>query len=178
MWAHATKMRLWKGLDVWLIGCAVVEKVSSWGIFVRGPGGWGDDNIVSPKEKNTCTLSYFYFGDDNMYLYIYMLRGIYFFIFNHRFHFPAQLVRFTLSDLLDKPWSQVSPLLPPGTGARHVPSIFIARRVQHSHCSSIFIECCQLTLSRFPLVIVIFFMQEKVPTGKCTRWELNSRNWL
>ena len=30
--------------------------------------------------------------------------------------------------------------------------IFIAHRVQHSHCSSIFIECCQLTLSRFPLI--------------------------
>ena len=38
---------------------------------------------------------------------------------------------FTLSDLLDKPWSQVSSLLPP----RYVPSIFIAQRVQHSHCS-------------------------------------------
>ena len=25
---------------------------------------------------------------------------------------------------------------------RYVPSIFIAHRVQHSHCSSIFIECC------------------------------------
>ena len=28
--------------------------------------------------------------------------------------------------------------------------IFIAHRVQHSHRSSIFIECCLLTLSRFP----------------------------
>ena len=36
---------------------------------------------------------------------------------------------------------------------RDVPSIFIAHRVQHSHCSSIFIECCKLTLSRFPLII-------------------------
>ena len=34
---------------------------------------------------------------------------------------------------------------------RYVPSIFIAHRVQHSHCQSVFIECCQLTLSRFPL---------------------------
>ena len=33
---------------------------------------------------------------------------------------------------------------------RYVPSNFIAHRVQHSHCSSIFIECCYLTLSRFP----------------------------
>ena len=36
--------------------------------------------------------------------------------------------------LLDKPWSQVSSLSPP----RFLPSIFIAHRVQHSHCSSIF----------------------------------------
>ena len=35
--------------------------------------------------------------------------------------------------LLDKPWSQESSLLPP----RFFPSIFIAHRVQQSHCSSI-----------------------------------------
>ena len=34
--------------------------------------------------------------------------------------------------LLDKPWSQVSSL-PPG----YVPSVYIAHRAQHSHCSSI-----------------------------------------
>ena len=57
----------------------------------------------------------------------------------HYFYFPAQLVGgFTLSDLLDKPWSQASSLLPPP----YVPSILIAHRVQHSHCLSIFIECC------------------------------------
>ena len=28
---------------------------------------------------------------------------------------------------------------------RYMPSTFIAHRVQHSHCSSIFIECCLLT---------------------------------
>ena len=33
----------------------------------------------------------------------------------HHVYFPAQLVDGTLSDLLDKPWSQVSSLLPPGT---------------------------------------------------------------
>ena len=59
---------------------------------------------------------------------------------------------------------------------RYVPSIYVAYRVQHSHCSSIFIEGCELTLSRFPLIN--FFMQEKVPTSMCTRWELNSRNWF
>ena len=36
--------------------------------------------------------------------------------------------------LLDKPWTQVSSLLPP----RFLPSTFIAHRLQHSHCSSIF----------------------------------------
>ena len=40
----------------------------------------------------------------------------FFLFFYHHFYFPAQLVgSFTLSDLLDKPWSQVSSLLPPGT---------------------------------------------------------------
>ena len=58
--------------------------------------------------------------------------------FSHHFCFPAQLVGgFPLSDLLDKPWSQVSSLLPPVRAF-----IFIAHRVHHSHCSSIFIECC------------------------------------
>ena len=68
--------------------------------------------------------------------------------FDHHFHFPAQLVGgFALSDLLDKP--VVTGVVP---SPRYVPSIFIAHRVQHSHCSSIFIECCSLTLSRFPLI--------------------------
>ena len=45
---------------------------------------------------------------------------------------------FTLSSLLlDKPWSQVSSLIPPGTCLL----FFAAHRVQHSHCSSVFIEC-------------------------------------
>ena len=36
------------------------------------------------------------------------------YIYRHYFYFPAQLVDgFVLSDLLDKPWSQVSSLLPP-----------------------------------------------------------------
>ena len=56
----------------------------------------------------------------------------------HHFYIQAQLVGgFTLSDLLDKPWSQVSSL-PPGTFLH----FFIGHRVQHSHCSSIFIEYC------------------------------------
>ena len=55
------------------------------------------------------------------------------------FYFPAQLVGgFTLSDLLDKPRGhRCRPFSPPVRAF-----IFIAHRVQHSHCSSIFIECC------------------------------------
>ena len=48
----------------------------------------------------------------NIYIYN-ILRSMY--IYNH-FYFPARLVGgLTLNDLLDKPWSQVSCLLPPGT---------------------------------------------------------------
>ena len=61
------------------------------------------------------------------------------FFFDLHFYFPAQLVGgVTLSDLLDKPRSQVSFLLP-GTC---LPFYRAYCRVQHSHCSSIFIECC------------------------------------
>ena len=56
---------------------------------------------------------------------------------------------FTLGDLLDKPWSQVSSLASP---PRYVPLFFVAHRVQLSRCSSISIESSQLTLSRFPLI--------------------------
>ena len=54
-------------------------------------------------------------------------RYIYIFFFFLYYHTSA-------FQLLDKPWSQVSSLLPPG----FLPSIFIAHRVQQSHCSSIF----------------------------------------
>ena len=41
---------------------------------------------------------------------------LFFFSSNHHFYFPAYLVGgFTLSDLLGKPWPQVSYLLPPST---------------------------------------------------------------
>ena len=44
------------------------------------------------------------------------LSFFFFFFFDYHFYFPAQLVGgFTLSGLPDKPWSQVSSLLPPGT---------------------------------------------------------------
>ena len=60
------------------------------------------------------------------------------FFFNRHIYFPAELVAdFTLSDLLDKPSSQVRPFSPPVRAF-----IFLAHMVQHPHCSSIFIECC------------------------------------
>ena len=58
---------------------------------------------------------------------------------------------------------------------RHVPSIFIAHRVQHSHCSSI---SSNVANSRSRAFRYSIFMQEKVPSRMCTRWELNSRNWF
>ena len=70
----------------------------------------------------------------------YLLLLLVFFFFSDHFYFPAQLVGgFTLSDLLDKPCSQVGVVPSP---PRYVPSFFIAHTVQHSHCSSSFIECC------------------------------------
>ena len=41
---------------------------------------------------------------------------------------------------------------PPYPGYEPLP--FVAHRVQHSHCSPIFIDCSELTLSRFPLKII------------------------
>ena len=62
---------------------------------------------------------------------------MYLFFVCHRFHFPAQLVGgFTLSGLLlDKPWSQV--VVSPPVRALF---FFVAHRVRHFHCPSIFIE--------------------------------------
>ena len=57
------------------------------------------------------------------HLYTILLLYVYTFFYYH-FYLPAHLVGgFTLSDLLDKPWSQVSSLVPPGT---YVPS-FLSR---------------------------------------------------
>ena len=50
-------------------------------------------------------------------------------------HAPTIVFAHTCTfQLLGKPWSQVSSLLP----LRFLPSIFIVHRVQQSHCSSIF----------------------------------------
>ena len=44
--------------------------------------------------------------------FFFVIRTCTFLCFNHDVYFQAPLVGFTLSDLLDKPWSQVSTLLP------------------------------------------------------------------
>ena len=90
---------------------------------------------------------------DHYHLLIYLFTYQYLFIFQLHYYFPALLVGgFTLNELIvDKPWSQVSTAPP-----RYVPLLSVAHRVQLSHCSSIFIECSYLTLSRFPLVILFF----------------------
>ena len=90
-------------------------------------------------NKVLCMLSYCGVPEVGMFWFMNEHVFVFVFVLNH-FHFPAQLVGgFTLSDLLDKPWSQVG-VVP--SSPRYVPAIFIAHRVQHSHCSSIFIECC------------------------------------
>ena len=71
--------------------------------------------------------------------------------FNRRFY-PQQTSRQAVV-------TSVYPSLPPITCL-----FFVAQRVQHSHCSSIFIECSLLTFSRFPRIN--FLMQEKAPTSK------------
>ena len=56
------------------------------------------------------------------------------YMFNYHFYFPAVLVRgFTVSDVLDQPWSQVSSLPPPVLAF-----IFIAHRLQSSHFSFVY----------------------------------------
>ena len=64
-----------------------------------------------------------------------MMLFFFFALCNDQFYFPAQFVRgFTLKDLLDKVMVKVmvSGVLPFHPPVRVF--IFIARRVQHSHC--------------------------------------------
>ena len=57
--------------------------------------------------------------------------------------------RFALSDLLDKPWSQVSSLLPPGTCLQFLSRIGFSIPTARRFSSNV----AELTLSRFPLII-------------------------
>ena len=71
--------------------------------------------LVLSSHDGTCVVRSTYLVYDT---------GSIFFFFSHTFSFQ----------LLDKPWSQVSSLVPPW----FLPTLFIAQRVQQSHCSSIF----------------------------------------
>ena len=72
---------------------------------------------------------------------------IYIFVIGITFQLILLVGGLAITDLQDKPWSQVSSLLPPQFVA-----VFFAHRVQRSHCSSVLIGSCSLTLSRFPLI--------------------------
>ena len=81
----------------------------------------------------------------------------------HSFYFLPQLVGgFTLSDLLDKPWSQVSSLLPPGA------------RLHFYHAEGsalpLLVDFHRMLLTHaLALPANHFFMHEKLPSSICTR---------
>ena len=84
------------------------------GVAAFWGGSYSEDIFKDPRERH--------YHDVGVLLdYQVYSRKDYLFIFTH-IYFPA---------LQDTPWSQVSSLLPP----RFLPSIFIAHRVQQSHCS-------------------------------------------
>ena len=64
------------------------------------------------------------------------------FLLNHHSFFRAQFVKYFTSRC--HRFRRFSPSVRA--------FIFYAHRVEHSHCSSIFIQACLLTLSRFPLI--------------------------
>ena len=64
-----------------------------------------------------------------------------FFFSSHTFYFPASA---------DKPWSQVSPLLPPGSCHHFLSRIWVG--FSNPTARRVFIKWCQPTLSRLPQV--------------------------
>ena len=87
----------------------------------------------------------------------------FFFVFDHHFFFPAQLFGgFTLSDLLDKPWSQVPSLLPPGTCLPFLSRIGFSIPTARRFYRMLLTEALALSADHFS-------MQEKVPTSMCSR---------
>ena len=72
-------------------------------------------------------------------------------------HFDLFMITFTFQ--VDTQESLPSAIFWASRGHRYLPFtlppialIFMGHRVQNSHCSSIFIECCYLPFSRFPLI--------------------------
>ena len=73
-------------------------------------------------------------------------------------------------------WTSCGLRCPPLSPPVRAFSFFIVHRVQHSHCSSILIECCYLTLSRFPRVNLYTRKSPYEFIRVCTRGDSNSRN--
>ena len=73
-------------------------------------------------------------------------------------------VSFLLSSFSESGQAVVSRIVPSPSGPVRVPSVFVAHRVQHSHCSSIFIEC-YVANSRSRAVCGAICAQEKVTTN-------------
>ena len=63
--------------------------------------------------------------------------------------------------LLDKPWSRVDPFSPPCTSL-----FFTAHKVEHSHCSSAFIEINQLVFYTWYLITRMITNQCWIPASK------------
>ena len=77
--------------------------------------------------------------------------------------------------LLDRPWSQVSSLLAPGSCLQFLPRIGFSNPTARRF----FIEFCELTLSRFPQVNLCARKSPNeliIRVRVCTRWGSNSRN--
>ena len=87
----------------------------------------------------------------------------FFFFFSHTFNFQS----------LDKPWSQVSSLLPPGSCLQFLSRIGISNPTARRF----FIQCCLLTLSRFPQVNLCTRRKNSHEFIRvCTWGDSNSRN--
>ena len=110
------------------------------------------------------------------YIISYILSWCVFFFHRIGLFFFSDFFFFFLtftSQLLDKPWSQVGVVPSP---PRFLPSIFIAHRVQQSHCSSMF---HRMLLTHALALSASQFVHKKSPNEfirVCTRWDSNSRN--
>ena len=87
----------------------------------------------------------------------------------HQFVFFSHAFTF---QLLGKPWSQVSSLSPPGSCLQYLSRIGFSSPTARRF----FIECCQLTLSRFPQVNLCARKSPHEFIRVCTRGDSNSRN--
>ena len=85
---------------------------------------WGRTSTQQPVDPGLCLSN--------------ICHNHFFFFFYHHFYFPAQLVGgFTHSDLPEKPWSQVSSLLPPGTCLQFLSRIGFSIPTAHRFSSNV-----------------------------------------